>query len=329
MDLTFGSEVRVPFAPSARYPDPAIEVIDERFLRLRLFSAGVEQLTTGLRWAEGPVWFGDGRFLLVSDIPNNRILRWDETSGVTSVFRQPSNHANGHARDRQGRLIGCEHLTRRITRTEHDGRITVLADRFEGKRLNSPNDIVCRRDGTIWFTDPTFGIGGHWEGDPAEPELPHAVYRLDPGNGELQQVITGLAAPNGLAFSPEESVLYVVESRAEPHRLIWAWDVAADGALSNRRLHVDADGPGAFDGIKVDVQGNLWCGLGSTGAPGASPGGLDGVRVYDPTGTTLGHVHLPERCANLCFGGAKNNRLFMASSHSVYALFVNTQGAVG
>ncbi|MEO8280632.1 MAG: SMP-30/gluconolactonase/LRE family protein [Ideonella sp.] len=323
-----GSGVRVPFEASARYPDPAIEVLDERFLKLRLFSAGVEQLASGLRWGEGPVWFGDGRYLLVSDIPNNRILRWDETSGTVSVFRQPSNHANGHARDAQGRLIGCEHHTRRITRTEYDGSITVLADRFNGKRLNSPNDIVCQRNGAIWFTDPSFGIMGHWEGDPAEPELPHAVYRLDPRNGELQQVITGLAAPNGLAFSPDETILYVVESRAEPHRLIWAWDVGADGSLSNKRMAIDADGLGAFDGIKVDVQGNLWCGLGSTGAPGSDPAELDGVRVFDPTGTALGHIHLPERCANLCFGGAKNNRLFMASSHSVYALFVNVQGAV-
>ncbi len=326
--IPMGNAAAVPFTANARYPDPAIEVLDERFLKLRLFSAGVEQLVTGLRWAEGPVWFGDGRFLLVSDIPNNRILRWDETSGVTSVFRSPSNHANGHARDRQGRLIGCEHHSRRITRTEYDGSITVLADRFDGKRLNSPNDIVCQRNGTIWFTDPSFGILGHWEGDPAEPELPHAVYRLDPASGELQQAITGLAAPNGLAFSPDESILYVVESRAEPHRLIWAWDVAPDGSLSNKRIAVDANGHGAFDGIKVDIAGNLWCGFGSTGAIAADPSELDGVRVFDPSGTVLGHIHLPERCANLCFGGAKNNRLFMASSHSVYALFVNTQGAV-
>lgn len=161
MNSNMGHEVRVPFQASARYPDPAVEVLDDSFLPLRLFSASVEQLATGMRWAEGPVWFGDGRYLLVSDIPNNRILRWDECSGATSVFRAPSNHANGHARDRQGRLITCEHLTRRITRTEHDGRISVLADRFDSKRLNSPNDIVCQRDGSIWFTDPSFGILGH------------------------------------------------------------------------------------------------------------------------------------------------------------------------
>ena len=252
------------FTPSQRYPDPRVEVLDPRFLSLRLVSATVEQLCSGLRWAEGPQWFGDGRYLLVSDIPNNRILRWDETTGVASVFRSPSNHANGLARDRQGRLLACEHLTRRVTRTEYDGSVTVLADRFDGKRLNSPNDIVCAADGAVWFTDPSFGIGGWWEGEPAEQELPHAVYRIAP-DGTLRQVITDLAAPNGLAFSPDGRVLYVVESRATPHRLIWAHDVAADGTLAGKRQAVDAQGAGAFDGIAIDVQGNLWCGYGSAG----------------------------------------------------------------
>ena len=327
MSIPLGSEVRVPYTPSARYPDPAIEVLDESFLRLRLFSASVEQLASGLRWAEGPQWFGDGRYLLLSDIPNNRILRWDECSGATGVFRAPSNMANGLARDRQGRLLACEHLSRRVTRTEYDGSITVLADRFQGRRLNSPNDIVCQRNGAIWFTDPSFGIHGHWEGAPAEQEVPHAVYRIDPAGGELQQVVSGLEAPNGLAFSPDESVLYVVESRAQPHRLIWAWDVAADGVLSNKRLHIDAQGPGAFDGLAVDALGNLWCGLGSNGSAAADAAALDGVRVYDPQGRAIGHIHLPERCANVCFGGRHRNRLFMAASHSVYALHVNVQGA--
>jgi gluconolactonase len=308
-----------------RYPDPAIEILDERFLKLRLFSASVEQLATGLRWAEGPQWFGDGRYLLVSDIPNDRILRWDETTGAISEFRKPSNNANGLARDRQGRLLACEHLTRRVTRTEYDGSITVLADRFDGKRLNSPNDIVCARDGSIWFTDPSFGIGGYWEGEPAQQELPHAVYRIAP-DGKLQQVITDLLAPNGLAFSPDESVLYVVESRAAPHRLIWAYDVGPGGQLGGKRVAVDAQGPGAFDGFAVDVEGNLWCGLGSNGAAGVEPQGLDGVRVYTSKGRALAHIHLPERCANVCFGGRHRNRLFMAASHSLYALYVNTQG---
>jgi len=323
-----GSAVTVPFVPAARLPDPAVEVLHESFLKLRLFSATVEQLVTGLRWAEGPVWFGDGRFLLFSDIPNNRILRWDECSGATSVFRAPAHHANGLARDRQGRLLACEHLTRSVTRTEYDGRITVLADRCDGQRLHSPNDIVCRRDGTIWFTDPPFGIGGHWEGEPATGELPYqGVFRLDPG-GELQPVLTDLAGPNGLAFSPDESVLYVVESRATPHRKVWACDVGADGSLKQKRLHIDAQGPGALDGIACDVEGNLWCGWGSDGSAGADAAALDGVRVFDRAGRAIGHVHLPERCANLCFGGAHHNRLFMASSHSLYALFVNTQGAL-
>lgn len=312
------------FTPSQRYPDPAIEILDERFLKLRLFSANVERLVTGLRWAEGPVWFGDGRYLLVSDIPNNRVVRWDEATGAVSDFRNPSNNANGHFRDRQGRLLSCEHLTRRVTRTEYDGSITVLADRFDGKRLNSPNDIVCAHDGSIWFTDPSFGIGGYWEGEPGEQELPHAVYRIAP-DGKLQQVLTDLNAPNGLAFSPDEKVLYIVESRATPHRKIWAFD-HKDGRLSNKRVAADAQGPGAFDGFRVDVEGNLWCGLGSNGAPGVDPQGLDGVRVFAPDGTAIGHIHLPERCANVCFGGRHRNRLFMAASHSVYALYVNTQG---
>jgi gluconolactonase len=320
------SAMSTPYFPNARLPDPCVEVLDERFLALRLFSASVERIATGFYWAEGPVWFGDGRFLLFSDIPNNRILRWDDCSGALSEFRKPSNNANGHARDRQGRLISCEHLTRRVTRTEYDGSVTVLADRFEGKRLNSPNDIVCARDGSIWFTDPLFGILGKWEGEPAESETPMAVYRLPSNGGELQRVIDDLNAPNGLAFSPDEKILYVVESRAQPHRKVWAYDVGANGALSHKRVFADAQGPGAYDGIKVDVTGHVWCGFGSSS--GAQAEQLDGVRVYAPDGTAVAQIHLPERCANLCFGGVKNNRLFMAASHSVYALHVNTTGAV-
>ncbi len=315
------------FHSSLRLPDPAIEVLDERFLALRLLSGTLERLATGFYWAEGPVWFGDGRYLLFSDIPNDRILRWDDCSGQLSEFRKPSHHANGLARDRQGRLLACEHGTRRVTRTEYDGRITVLASHFQGKRLNSPNDIVCQRNGAIWFTDPPFGILGWWEGEPATPELPHGVYRIDPDSGELAMVLDDLQGSNGLAFSPDEQVLYVVESRHQPHRRIWAYDV--DGAtLRNKRVYVDAQGPGAYDGIAVDALGNVWCGFGSSGAMGADPVGLDGVRVYDPQGRPLAHIHLPERCANLCFGGAKNNRLFMAASHSLYALHVNVRGAV-
>jgi gluconolactonase len=325
MNARDGANAR--FEPSSRYPDPCIEVLDERFLKLRLFSASVERIATGLRWAEGPVWFGDGRYLLVSDIPSNRIVRWDEASGALSDFRAPSNNANGNTRDRQGRLLTCEHLTRRVTRTEYDGSITVLADRFEGKRLNSPNDIVCARDGSVWFTDPSFGISGYWEGEPAEAELTHAVYRIG-ADGKPRQMVTDLLAPNGLAFSPDEKILYVVESRAMPHRRIWAYDHGADGKLSNKRLALDAQGAGAFDGFRVDVEGNLWCGFGSNGSVGADLEALDGVRVFAPDGTAIAHIHLPERCANVCFGGRHRNRLFMAASHSIYALYVNTQGSV-
>ena len=317
----------IAFDTNARYPDPRVQVLDERFLKLRLFSASVEQLASGLRWAEGPVWFGDGRYLLVSDIPNNRILRWDDTSGAVSEFRSPSHNANGLTRDAQGRLLTCEHQTRRITRTEYDGSITVLADAFDGKRLNSPNDIVCQRHGAVWFTDPPFGISGDWEGDAATAELPHALYRINPSNGVLQQVLTDIEGPNGLAFSHDESVLYLVESRAKPHRKVWAYDVDTSGALSQKRLVIDAQGPGALDGIAVDIEGNIWCGWGSDGSSHAKPEELDGVRVFAPDGMAIGHIHLPERCANLCFGGAKHNRLFMASSHSLYALYTNTRGA--
>jgi gluconolactonase len=316
-----------PYVPNQRYPDPAIRILDASFAKYRIFSSSVEQLGSGMRWAEGPVWFGDGRYLLVSDIPNDRIMRWDEATGAWGVFRSPSNHANGLFRDRQGRLLTCEHLTRRITRTEYDGRITVLADTFDGKRLNSPNDIVCQSDGAVWFTDPSFGIAGRWEGEKADAELPHAVYRIDPASGALQQVLDDLQGPNGLCFSPDERVLYIVESRAQPTRKVWAYDVGSGGTLTNKRLHLDAGGPGAFDGIRCDEDGNLWCGFGGNGSAEADPAELDGVRVFDRGGKPIGHIHLPERCANLCFGGAKRNRLFMAASHSLYALTVETRGA--
>ena len=325
-DVNLGGDFHPPFVTNARYPDPRIEVLDERFLKYRLFSASVERLFTGLRWAEGPLWVGDGRYLLVSDIPNNRILRWDECSGMVSVFRSPSGYTNGNARDRQGRLLSCEHGGRRVTRTEYDGSITVLADHYQGMRLNSPNDIICRRDGSVWFTDPPFGILGHWEGDLAKSELPHAVYRLAP-SGELQQVLSDLAGPNGLAFSPDESVIYIVESRSTPHRRIWAYDLSDQGQLSGKRLLIDAQGEGAIDGIAVDTDGNLWCGWGSDGRLGVEPEGLDGVRVFASDGKAIAHIHLPERCANVCFGGIKRNRLFMAASHSVYALYTNALGA--
>ncbi|BAQ48163.1 MULTISPECIES: SMP-30/gluconolactonase/LRE family protein [Methylobacterium] len=309
------------WTPTIRYPDPAIEVIDPSFARYRVFSAGVERLATGCRWSEGPVWFGDTRALLWSDIPNNRILRYDEETGAVSAFRKPSNFANGNTRDRQGRLVTCEHGGRRVTRTEYDGAVTVLADRFEGKRLNSPNDVVVARDGAVWFTDPPFGILGNYEGERAEPELPQNVYRLDPVTGVLEAAATNLAGPNGLCFSPDESILYLVESRAQPNRRILAFDVSG-ARLSNQRVHIDA-GPGTPDGFRCDTDGNLWCGW------GMGDDALDGVMVFNPEGQLIGRIRLPERCANLCFGGRHRNRLFMAASQSLYAVYVDAQGVAG
>ncbi len=317
-----------PWTPSLRYPDPSIAVLDPSFLKYRLFNASVERLATGFRWMEGPVWIGDGRYLLASDIANNRIVRWDEATGATSVFREPSNYANGNTRDLHGRLVTCEGAaTRRISRTEHSGRVVTLTDNFDGKRYNSPNDIVCQSNGAIWFTDPPFQLATDYEGRIAQQELPHAVYRIDGVSGTVTQVLDDLAGPNGLCFSPDEKKLHVVESRAEPSRRIWSYNVGGDGGLSSKTLLIDANGPGAIDGIKCDIDGNIWCGWGSNGTPGANPEELDGVMVFNPRGQPIGHIRLPERCANLCFGGIDNNRLFMASSHSIYALYVNTRGA--
>jgi gluconolactonase len=310
------------WTPNLRYPDASVTALDPRFNKYKLPLASVERLWTGARWCEGPVWFGDLRCVIWSDIPNNRMLRWEEESGAVSVFRQPSNNANGNTRDRQGRLVTCEHLTRRVTRTEYDGSITVIADKFEGKRLNSPNDVVVKSDGSIWFADPQFGILGNYEGEIAEPELPMYVFRVDGQSGKLSVVADGIKAPNGLAFSPDEKKLYIVESRAEP-RTILSYDVAPSGdKISNRKLLIDSGPNGTPDGFRVDIDGNLWCGWGMTAQ-------LDGVRVFTAQGEPIGHIGLPERCANLCFGGRKRNRLFMAASHSLYSLYVNTQGVAG
>ena len=309
-----------PYSLSARYPDPAIEVLDPAHAKLRVNSASVERLVSGMRWAEGPVWFGDFRCLIWSDIPNNRMLKWDEASGRCSIYRQPSHFANGNTRDRQGRLISCEHLSRRVTRTEYDGSISVLAESYAGKRLNSPNDVVVKRDGSIWFSDPSFGIQGFYEGEFAAPELPTHVYRIDPISGAIDIVIDDIQMPNGLCFSPDETKFYICENGLSPRR-IRAYDVSADGkGLKAGNIHIDA-GPGSIDGIRCDSQGRLWCGWG-TGE------GLDGVRVFDESGQAVLHIHLPERCANLCFGGRHRNRLFMAASRSLYAVYVNTQGIV-
>jgi gluconolactonase len=307
-----------------RYPDPAIHTLDPRFEKYRIFSAAVERLHTGCRWSEGPVWFGDGHYLLWSDIPNNRILKWEEETGQVSTYRRPTDFANGHTRDRQGRLVTCEHGGRRVTRTEYDGSLTVLMDSWQGKKLNSPNDVVVKSDGSIWFTDPPFGIHGNYEGNKAEPEVPQAVYRIDGQTGQASIVADDVLGPNGLCFSPDEKILYIVESRGQPYRKILAYDVTADGtAIRNKRVFVDAGPGGTPDGMRCDVDGNIWAGWGMGTAE------LDGVMVFAPDGTPIGRIALPERCANVCFGGLKRNRLFMAASQSLYALYVNTQGVPG
>ena len=331
------------FKPNQRYPDPAVQILDPSFAKYRLYSSTIEQVATGMRWTEGPVYFPDGGYLLFSDIPNNRIMKYSEKDGSVSVYRSPSNFANGNTRDRQGRLVTCEHsVTRRITRTEKDGKITVLADSFEGKRLNAPNDIIVKSDDSIWFSDPLFGINGEWEGFKAKQEQANTnVFRIS-ADGKLTAVITDLVNPNGLAFSPDEKKLYVIEWKGTPNRSIWSYDVGTDGvSLSNKTKLIDAADQAALDGFRVDRDGNLWCGWGSNGALESEPsdvGGrkvyqlkgksedLDGVRVFNPQGKAIAHIRLPERCENLCFGGPKNNRLYMASCHSVYA-YVESHGA--
>lgn len=306
-----------------RYPDPRIESLDPRFDRHRLGSAALERIFTGGRWTEGPVWFGDGRYLLWSDIPNNRMLRWLEETGEISVFRSPSNYSNGNTRDGQGRLITCEHDTRRVTRTEYDGTITILMDSFEGKLLNAPNDVVVHPDGHIWFTDPGYGILMNYEGHRAEFDLPTQVYRLNPETGQATVATDQPEKPNGLCFSPDYNRLYVVDTGASHKpghpRHILVYEVEDNCRLVNGQVFADM-APGLADGIRCDVDGNLWASAGWGGE------GYDGVHIFAPNGDLIGRIHLPEPCSNLCFGGLKRNRLFMTAGQSVYAVYVETQG---
>lgn len=288
------------------------EVLDPRFRNYVLGNAPVKRLATGFDWVEGPVWFGDAGCLLFSDIPNNRILRWTE-DGVTA-YRSPSNYANGHTRDRLGRLVSCEHGTRRITRTEWDGSVTVIADHYKGKRLNSPNDVIVARDGAIWFSDPHYGIMTDYEGFRSDQELPCAVYRVDP-DGSIEAVITDMHCPNGLAFSPDESLLYVADTgrmfHADPqHVRVYEMD---NGRPRHGRLFHEVS-PGCADGIRVDDDGNLWSSA------------RDGVHCISPDGHLMGKILVPEVVSNICFGGRAKHRLFITATTSVYSVILNRKG---
>jgi gluconolactonase len=295
------------------------EVRDPRFRGCYAGYARVERLWTGAIWSEGPAYFAAGRYLIWSDIPNNRMLRWDETSGAVSVFRQDSMNSNGNTVDNQGRLVTCEHRGRRVSRTEFDGRITVVADHFEGKRLNSPNDAVVRSDDSIWFTDPAYGIDTDLEGDQSTPEIDGChVYRVDPRSGAVERVADDFVRPNGLAFSPDESLLYIVDTGAThvengPHH-IRRFRVGADGrSLSGGEVFAECES-GLFDGLRVDDAGRIWASAG------------DGVHVYEPDGTLIGKVLIPEIVANVTFGGRKRNRLFICGTTSLYSLYTTTRG---
>lgn len=294
------------------------EIFDPRFERYLQPDAALQKLYTGTVWAEGPVYVTAGNYLLWSDIPNNRMLRWAEGEEV-SLFRHPSNFSNGNTLDRQGRLVTCEHGTRRVTRTEKDGRMTILADQYRGKRLNSPNDVVVKGDGSIWFTDPPYGILSDREGYKAESELgKNYLFRLEPHSGQLEIVADDFDKPNGLAFSPDETLLYVSDTGAShdpdgPHH-IRVFDVMEGNTLTNSRVFADIS-PGLADGFRVDVDGNVWTSAG------------DGVHCYDPAGALLGKLLVPEVVANVTFGGPQRTRLFITATTSLYSLELRQRGA--
>lgn len=293
----------------------SFEIIDPIFGSYVLGNAPVKQLATGFDWVEGPVWFGDAGCLLFSDIPNNRIMRWTPGLGI-SVYREPSNYANGHTRDLQGRLISCEHGTRRVTRTEHDGSITVIADRFDGKPLNSPNDVVVKSDGTIWFSDPHYGIKTNYEGFAAPQENPCVVYRADHDAGTLDVMVSDMNCPNGLAFSPDESLLYVADTGRmfmDDAKHIRVYACAANGDISGGR-HFHSIDAGASDGFRTDTDGNIW----SSAA--------DGVHCIAPSGQLLGKIRVPELVSNVCFGGRAKHELYITATTSLYRVVLNRQG---
>jgi len=307
-----------------RYPDPDVLVLDPRFAKYKLGNAPIERLWTGALWAEGPAWNGSGRYLVWSDIPNDRQYRQLDEDGHVSVFRQPSGNSNGNTFDFQGRQLSCEHVNRRVVRYELDGSVTVLAAEWEGKPLNAPNDVVVHPDGGIWFTDPGYGSLWDYEGKAGPLHLKEAIYRIDPATGKMAKVADDLHKPNGLCFSPDYRKLYIADTGGPAPKGIQVYDVV-DGARlagSRRFCSMELNGrQGGSDGIRTDADGNLWASAGWAGE------GYDGVHVFAPDGQRIGQILLPEICSNLCFGGAKRNRLFMTASRSVYALYVGTRGA--
>jgi len=300
------------------YPDPDIHALDPRFRKYILFNTPIRRHYSGTLWAEGPAWNGSGRFLVWSDIPNNRQLRWIEEDGHVTEFRNPSGHSNGNTFDYEGRQLSCEHGGRRVVRYEHSGEVTVIADTHDGKRLNSPNDVIVHPDRSIWFTDPPYGIRGNYEGFQAESEVPTSIYRVDGSTGAITKLTDDIDGPNGLCFSPDYERLYVADTGSG--REIKAWDINGT-ALANGRTHASLTDPGtpgtpsAADGMRCDLDGNIW-----TGA-------VPGVQVIAPDGDVIGVIRLPERCANVCFGGTRRNRLFMTASQSLYSVYVGVQGA--
>ncbi len=308
----------------ARYPDPNIIALDTRFNKYLIGNTSIEQVWTGALWAEGCAWNSAGRYLVWSDIPNNRLLRRLDEDGHVSEFHKPSNYSNGNTFDFEGRLIACEHDTRRVVRYEHNGDVTVLADHYNGKKLNSPNDVVVHPDGGIWFTDPIYGISGYYEGHKAQSETKEAVYRIDPKDSSIEMVSNEANEPNGLCFSPDYKKLYVSDTGGDNPRGIDVYDIIDEKKLKNKRrfCSMEYNGKlGGSDGIRADIDGNIWSAAGWVGE------GYDGVHVFSPEGERIGMILLPEICANLCFGGVKRNHLFMAASQSIYAVYVNAQPA--
>jgi gluconolactonase len=306
-----------------RYADPDVIALDKRFQKYTINNTTIQRVWTGALWAEGPAWNGAGRYLVWSDLPNNRQMRWLEEDGHISVFRSPSEYSNGNTFDFEGRQVTCQHALRRVVRFEPDGATTVIADKWQGKPLNSPNDLVVHPDGAVWFTDPPYGILGYYEGFQAKPELKEAVYRVETKTGKMDKVTDELDKPNGICFSPDYKKVYICDT-GDP-KDIQVFDLVDGKTLRNKRqftnMTIPGKGSGSADGIRADTDGNIWTGAGWGGA------GYDGVHVFTPAGERIGMIVLPEACANVCFGGSKRNRLFMTASQSLYAVYVGTRGA--